>query len=121
MTTTIMIVCLALIWLGYETKWLTIRLPRFYIKTEILEGLEAVLAVTPLLILISFIAGAVITGFFGIKASRKKHLKKPILPWYYRWPLTVWLWVIGWWLCRESIKSMENIMYPTGKPKRRVK
>jgi len=30
-------------------------------------GLEPILLVTPLLILISFIAGAVITGFFGIK------------------------------------------------------
>ena len=30
-------------------------------------GLEPILLVTPLLILISFLAGAVITGFFGIK------------------------------------------------------
>ena len=30
-------------------------------------GLEPILLVTPLLILISFVAGAVITGFFGIK------------------------------------------------------
>lgn len=31
------------------------------------SGLEAILKVTPLLVLISFIAGAVITGFFGIR------------------------------------------------------
>jgi len=30
-------------------------------------GLEAILLVTPLLVLISFVAGAVISGFFGIK------------------------------------------------------
>lgn len=65
----IIIIGTAFYWLGRETKWLTVRLPVGLLPKED-EALNAIISLTPMLVLIGFISGAIIAGFFGLKVLR---------------------------------------------------
>ena len=65
-----LLITIAFLWMLHETKWLTIHLERYV--SPVSSVLNATIEIIPLLIRISFIAGAVTSGFFGIKPTKKK-------------------------------------------------
>ena len=110
----IIIISLAFLWLGYETKWLTVRLQRY--TKRVFEGLEAVLAATPLLILIGFMVVAVTAGFFGINLSKKSRATWPrrritkVKDKIIEFVIGVLFILYTWLIVRQVIKSIDSVL-----------